>query len=112
MARTFVQPGETITVTAPYDVASGAGVLVGLVFGVALFAATAGSPVEIRRLNVWDIAKAPGQAWVAWTTKLYWDNTARVVTSTVGSNTPIGVAAQSQASADVIGRIMLTGQIV
>lgn len=112
MARNFVQPGETITMTAPYNVASGGGVLVGAVFGVALSTVTTGQPVEAKRTGVWDLAKATGQAWVAMTTKLYWDNAAKVITSTSTSNTLIGVAAATQASGDTVGRVLLTGQIV
>jgi len=33
--KNFVQPGKTITLTAPYAVTSGDGLLVGSVFGVA-----------------------------------------------------------------------------
>lgn len=111
MARTFVQPGDTLTLTSPYDVASGAGVLVGAVFGVALIAALTGAPVEAKRTGVFDLPKATGQAWVAFTTKLYWDNTNKVVTSTASANVLIGVAAATQASGDATGRVLLTGQI-
>jgi len=33
--KNYVQPGNTITLTAPYAVASGDGLLVGAIFGVA-----------------------------------------------------------------------------
>ena len=42
--KNYVQPGNTITLTAPYDVASGDGLLVGSVFGVAAGDAREGSP--------------------------------------------------------------------
>lgn len=111
MARNFVQPGDTITMIAPYAVTNGSGMLVGAVFAVALANAAASTPVEARRVDVWDLAKAPGEAWVADTTKLYWDDTAKRVTATAAGNTLIGVARQSQASADTVGRVLLTGQI-
>ncbi|WP_380873601.1 hypothetical protein ACFB49_42570 [Sphingomonas sp. DBB INV C78] len=111
MAKNFVQDGETITMTAPAAVASGAGVLVGAVFGVALGDAASGAVVEVKRRGVWDLAKATGQAWVADTTKLYWDNTAKNVTSTSAGNVLIGVARQAQASGDTVGRVLLTGQL-
>lgn len=110
MARNYVQPGDALTLPAPRNVTSGEGMLVGAIFAVALSAATAGNPVEARRKDVFDLKKATGQAWTAGQ-KLYWDNTAFAVTSTVGSNTPIGAAAQAQASGDAIGRVLLTGQI-
>lgn len=110
MARNFVQPGETLTLTAPRTIASGSGILVGALFAVALADAATGKPVEARRIGVWDIAKAAGAAWTPGQ-KLYWDNTAFNVTSTVGTNTLIGVATQAAASAAVVGRVLLTGQI-
>lgn len=111
MARNFVQPGDTLTLTAPYDVASGAGLQVGVVFGVALAVALSGAPVEAKRNGVWDLAKATGQSWVAFTTKLYWDNTAKNVTSTASTNLLIGVAGATQASADTVGRVVLFPQV-
>jgi predicted RecA/RadA family phage recombinase len=110
MARNFVQLGETLTLTAPRALASGDGFMVGGIFAVALAAATIGKPVEARRVGVWDLAKAAGAAWTPGQ-KLYWDNTAFNVTATVGTNALIGAAAQAAASAAVIGRILLTGQI-
>lgn len=112
MARNYVQPGETVTIpAAPYAVASGGGVKVGALIGIALADAASGAPVEVRRVGVFDVTKAPGEAWVAWTTKIYWDDTNRRFTSTATNNTLVGVAAQSQASADTVGRALLTGQI-
>jgi len=110
MARNFIQPGETITVVAPRNVASGEGVLVGSIFAVALAAAAAGQAVEARRVGVFDLTKAAGQAMTAGQ-KVYWDNAAFNVTTTAAGNTPIGATTQAQASADTIGRVLLTGQI-
>ena len=38
--KNFIQPGDTVTAVAPYDVASGGGALIGLLFGVAVTALT------------------------------------------------------------------------
>lgn len=111
MARGYVQEGKTLTLIAPRTVASGAGILVGSLFAVALADAAAGQPVEARRVEVFDLAKATGEAWTQGQ-KVYWDNTNFRVTSTAGSNTLIGVATQAQASADAVGRVLLTGQVV
>ena len=40
--RNYIQPGHAITLAAPYDVVSGAGLLVGSIFGVASHDALAG----------------------------------------------------------------------
>ena len=110
MARNYVQPGETLTLTAPRTLASGEGFLVGSLFAVALAAAATGKPVEGRRVDVFDLTKAAGAAWTPGQ-KLYWDNTAFNVTTTTGSNTLIGVATQAASAPAVIGRVLLTGQI-
>ncbi len=110
MARNFVQPGETLTLTAPRALSSGDGFMVGGIFAVALATVATGKPVEARRVGVFDLTKAAGAAWTPGQ-KLYWDNTAFNVTSTPGSNALIGAATQAAASAAVIGRVMLTGQI-
>lgn len=110
MARNFVQPGETLTLVAPRALVSGDGFMVGGIFAVALAAAASGAPVEARRVGVWDLKKAAGAAWIPGQ-KLYWDNTAFNVTTTVGSNALIGAATQAAASAAVIGRGLLTGQV-
>lgn len=109
MARNYVQPGDTLTLIAPRNLTSGDGFLVGGIFAVALTAAAAGAPVEGRRIGVFDGAKAVG----AWTQgqKLYWDNTAFNLTTNASGTTLVGAAAQAQASADTVGRALLTGQI-
>jgi Uncharacterized conserved protein len=111
MARNFVQPGSTMTFAAPYAVASGAGMLVGAVFAVALNAAAISTPVEGKLDGVWDLPKATGESWVAFTTKLYWDNTNRRLTSTSSGNIYVGIAVQNQASADTSGRARLNGTV-
>ena len=45
--RNYVQPGNTVTVTAPYSVLSGAGVLVGSLFGVASTSATGNTRIGV-----------------------------------------------------------------
>lgn len=108
MARNYVQPGDTLTFTAPYAVASGAGFLVGVQFAVALADAASGASVEGRTRDVWDLAKNSGEAWTAFA-KVYWDNTNKRLTTTASGNTYVGVSTQAQASADVIGRVKLNG---
>lgn len=101
----WIQPGETITLIAPRNVASGAGLLVGSIFGIAKAATPAGANVETELVGVVDHAKAAGA--VTQGQKLYWDNAAFVVTTTAGGNTQIGVATQAAASGDATARVLL-----
>jgi predicted RecA/RadA family phage recombinase len=105
--KNYVQPGETITVTAPYAVSSGGGVLVGNIFGVATNDAANGASVEIITEGVVDIVKASGA--VTQGQLIFWDNSAKVVTTVNGGgNMPIGVATQAQNSGDATARVLLS----
>lgn len=106
----YIQDGDTLPFVAPYDVAAGGGALVGSLFVVAIAAVLSGKGGQGRRRGVMDIAKATGEAWTQGQ-KVYWDNTAKKLTTTSTSNTLVGVAAQIQASGDTVGRAMITGQI-
>jgi predicted RecA/RadA family phage recombinase len=106
MAKNYVQPGDTLPLIAPYNVASGGGFLVGSLFSVALAAALAGAPVEGRNAGVWDLPKTAGQAFVQGA-KVYWDDAAKTVTGVAAGNTLIGVATQAAAGGDATARVKL-----
>lgn len=108
--KNYVQPGNTITLTAPYAVTPGDGLLVGSIFGVAAGTAALGEPVETALEGVYDLKKVASQAWAVGD-KIYWDNTAKNTTKTLTSNTLIGVATDVVAggATDLIGRVRLNG---
>ena len=108
--KTFIQPGQTVTLAVPYDVVSGACLKVGAIVGVAANDAPAGTEVEVMLTGVHDLAKAASQAWTVGT-KIYWDDTNTVTTTTATSNTLIGVAllAVAGGASDTIGRVRLNG---
>lgn len=108
--KNYVQPGNTITLTAPYAVASGDGLLVGSVFGVAAGDAANAETVEAALIGVFDLKKVASQAWAVGD-KIYWDNTAKVATKTASGNTAIGVAVEAVGggASDTIGRVRLNG---
>lgn len=108
--KTFIQPGQTVTLSAPYDVVSGACLKVGAIVGVAANDAISGAEVEVMLTGVHDLAKAASQAW-AIGAKIYWDDTNKVATTTATSNTLIGVALLPVAggASDTIGRVRLNG---
>jgi len=88
--QNYVHKGNTLTVTAPYAVNSGAGVLVGHIFGIACFTVASGAIVEAQVEGVFDLAKDTSTFNAG--DYVYWDNTNKVATSTATSNTKIGVA--------------------
>ena len=108
--KNYVQPGNTITLTAPYVVASGDGLLVGTIFGIATGAAALGETVEVALTCIFDLTKIGSQAWTVGA-KVYWDDTKKRTTNVATSNTLIGVAVEAVAggAGDTIGRVRLNG---
>jgi len=110
--RNYIQPGNTITLAAPYDVTSGGGLLVGAIFGVAGGDALTGEEVEASLVGVFDLTKAASQAWVVGD-KVCWDDTNKVATKTATGNTLIGTAVEAVTggAGDTIGRVRLNGSV-
>lgn len=108
--KNFIQDGDTLTVTAPYALLSGAGCLVGSLFGVAVSDALISTEVEIKTTGVFDLAKAASQAWTVGA-RIYWDDTAKNCTTTASTNKLIGVAmaAVGSGAGETIGRVRLSG---
>lgn len=106
--RNFVQPGNTVTVAAPYALASGAGALVGTLFGVASGAADNGAEVELVTEGVFELPKLSAQAWTVGAV-IYWDNTNKWCTTVVGSNVAIGKALAVAANPSATGIVRLSG---
>ncbi|EEX12485.1 conserved hypothetical protein [Citreicella sp. SE45] len=108
--KNYVQPGGTLTLTAPYAVTSGDGLLVGSIFGVAAGDAASGATVEAALTGVFDLTKIGSQAWTVGA-KVYWDDTNKRCTTVATDNTLIGVAVEAVAggAGDTIGRVRLNG---
>ena len=106
--KNFIQPGGTLTLTAPYAVTSGQGALVGAIFGVAVKDVANGAAGEFVTEGVFSLAKAAGAAWTQGAL-LYWDNSNKNVTTTSSGNTKIGVATAPADSAATVGNVRLNG---
>lgn len=107
--KNFVQDGEVLTLTAPYAVSSGGGALVGTnIFGVATADVANGATGEFVTCGVFDLTALStdtGSAGTIW----YWDNTNKRVTTTLTSNTKIGVGVNTKANGETTARIRLNG---
>lgn len=106
--KNFNKVSSVITLPAPYDVASGAGLLVGLIFGVATHAALSGGDVETKLTGEVTLPAVTANTFAVGAA-VYWDNTAKNCTSTVGSNTKIGVATLAKINGDTTVRVRLNG---
>ncbi len=106
--KNFIQNGDTVTLAAPYDVLSGAGLLVGSVFGVASGDTLSGVDIEAAVCGVYQLNKktadAPSQG-----AKAYWDNTSKEITVTSTANTLVGVFLKAQINGDLICDVRLNG---
>ena len=104
--KNFVQPGRTVTLTAPYTVSSGDGLLVGSIFGVASGDAASAAGVEAMTEGVFDLAKTSAQAW-SQGDKVYWDDTGKECTSLAAGNVLIGVAVADAANPTATGHVLI-----
>lgn len=107
MAKNFVKPGDQIGLVCPYaTVSSGQGILVGQMFGIALYDGVLDDVVESAVVGVWDInalsTDVATQGQLA-----YWDNTNRRVTVTSSGNTLIGTFAEAKADAATTAYVKL-----
>ncbi len=108
--QNFIQPGENITIAAPYDVVSGACAKVGTIIGVAQADALSGADVVLVRRGVYALAKTSAQAWTLGV-KIYWDDTAKVCTTVSASNTVIGAAHAVASNPSSTGEVLLDGTV-
>lgn len=106
--KNFVAVGNTLTITAGADIASGAGVLVGSLFGVAAGDIANGAEGVINLTGIYDLPKVGSQAWTVGAL-IYWNGTA--CTTAASTNKLIGVAAAAVGSGagETVGRVRLNG---
>jgi predicted RecA/RadA family phage recombinase len=79
--KNFVQPGNNITVAAPYAVDSGEGVLIGQLFGVACGDAENGADVDIATTGVFDMAKDADDVFASVGAPVYFDTATKTARS-------------------------------
>lgn len=106
--KNFVQPGDVLTVAAPYTVASGDGLQVGQIFGVAGIAAANGVDVEAQLVGVFDLTALTTDV-AAVGVRLYWDNTNKRLTVTASTHLQVGVATKAKINGDTTARVRLHG---
>ena len=105
--KNFVQHGNTLTLTAPTDLTSGDGVIVGSIFAIANTNALTGQDVECELAGVFELPKATGA--LAQGAKVYWNNTSKNVTGTASGNTLIGVTTKGAGANDAAVPVRLNG---
>ena len=106
--KTFIQPGNIITVTAAANIASGDGVLVGSIFGVAATDAVAGDEVEIGTVGVYELPKLSTAA-IAQGDRVAWDDTAKKIALPGVGLYPVGIATESAGNGATTVKVRLDG---
>lgn len=91
--KNYVQPGDSITLTAAAAASSGDGVLVNSLFGIASGDAVIGESLVLTTKGVFTMPKVSTDV-MAVGTVLYWDDSASLVTTddNTGANPRVGLA--------------------
>lgn len=104
--------GDRLTMAAPANVTVGVPLLVGTLFCIPESTQLSGEQVSMRIRGICKVPKAASQAWTVGA-KVYWDDTAKVLTTTAAANYLVGAAAKVAASAasgdGIIGYVALNG---
>lgn len=109
--KNFIQPGNTLTLPAPYDVLGGAGFQVGALFAIASTDALAGTLVEGVTDGVFMLPKTGAQAW-AIGARIYWDDATKRCDTDTAKGDLIGVATAVAANPSSAGYVRLNGGAV
>lgn len=109
MATNITADGSRLPVVAPAAVNAGSLVVVGNIFGVALTSAASAANVVIQTGPALARLRKLAGAAINQGANVHWDATNANCTVSATSNTKIGVAAITAASADTIVEVRLNG---
>lgn len=70
--KNYIQPGNTITVTAPGNLTGGDGYLIGQLFGVIAGDVQTGDDMDLVTVGVFDLKKPPGAIFTVGA-PVYWE---------------------------------------
>lgn len=107
--QNYIQPGNTVSLTAPADVLGGSLVKVGVLCGVAVHDAVSGAAVEVSLDGVFDLAKVSAQAWTEGAAIYMVPGTGLATTAATAGNLLIGAAVAAAANPSATGRVRLNG---
>ena len=112
MAKNYIQPGGTLTVTSPAGgLLSGEGAMIGDIFGVASYDAIATAEVELVTEGVFTLPKSAGV--IAEGAQVWWDDSGKVISNVTSPGFfPIGVCVGGAADADPTCNVRLDGTAV
>lgn len=106
MSNTKVTEGKTIRYAHSAAVISGQPVKIGLMLGVAMAAAAINTEADYAITEVHEITKVTADV-VAIGVQLYWDDTAKKLTTTAASNIKAGIAWAAASGTDTTVKVLL-----
>jgi predicted RecA/RadA family phage recombinase len=93
--KNHIQNGDVITVPAPVGgIASGEGLIIGNIFGIAAYTAAVGDLLELATTGVYQLPKATA-AVLTVGARVAWDNTAKNINLPGTGRFPVGVATEA-----------------
>lgn len=106
--KNYVQPGNALTLTAPYTVVSGSIVVVGNAFGVAVGDAASGASVVVETMGVYDLVHDVTNTAAAVGDIAYLHTTNRQISATT-TFPRVGVYVAAKVTTSTAVRVRLNG---
>jgi predicted RecA/RadA family phage recombinase len=106
--KNLIRDGRVLELAAPHAVASGGGMKIGAIFGVAVVGAAQGVTVEVATAGVHNLPKVAAQAWAVGEA-VFWDDNLKLCTATAAGNMRIGTAAAAAGRWSAKGCVRLDG---
>lgn len=107
--QNFVQPGKTLTLTAPRTLTSGQAALVGSIFGVACSDVASAAEGEFALEGVFDLPKATGITFSQGAAAYWSDAEYSMVAANSGNSYLVGAAVKAALTGDTTVRVRLNG---
>lgn len=106
--KNFIQPGDSVTMTAPAALASGQAILIGNTFGVASHAAASGAEVTLKLTGVFELPAASAATASAGAV-VYWDVADAEFNATASGNWGVGTLMAAKTSGQTTVTVRLHG---
>lgn len=104
--KNYIQPGKMIDVAAPADVASGAGVMIGGLFGIAANTVLSGAIVPIATEGVYEVKKLSTDA-MAVGEIVNWNNSTKELQEATSTLDGVGIVVEDAAATTVLVKVKL-----
>jgi predicted RecA/RadA family phage recombinase len=112
VATNYRQKGDTITLTAPANLKSGDGFMVGSLFAVAAYDALSGAEVEGHVVGVFVLPKPNSVVTFNLGEKVFWDNSMGLCKASAAGYYLIGLCTAAAGATDAVVSVRLDGTSV